>query len=96
MFPLDEYVFDTTNFQDGPAPGDQDATGPRGLDGLVVHLLLVDDVFVVEGDVVRVEFGCDGGVEGVRRLGCFFRGHFGWIKLIISISIWDVLYCSER
>lgn len=67
--PRNQEILNLADLEDGPAPRDQDAAGPRRLDGLVVHLLLVDDVLVVEGDVFRVEFVLDGGVEGVGRLG---------------------------
>ena len=56
----------------GRCPGEQDpACSGRG-DGLQVHLLLVDDVRVVEGGVGGVEFVEDRRVEWVGRL-CHFE-----------------------
>lgn len=79
LYPVDVDVRYLVHVEDGAAAGDQDAAGPGGADGLVVDLLLVDDVGVVEGDVFRVQSVFDGGVEGVWGLrgychdGCFIN-----------------------
>lgn len=62
---LDGEVLGGADGEEGAAAGDQDSGGAGGGDGLQVHLLLVDDVGVVEGGVVGVDFSGDGGVEGV-------------------------------
>lgn len=53
----------------GAAAGDDDAAGARGGDRLQVNLLLVSDVFVVEGGVLGMDAVADGRVEGIWGLG---------------------------
>lgn len=69
-----------TDWKNRTAAGDQDAGCARGGDGLEVDLLLVDDVFVVEGGVFGVDARGDGGMEGVGGLS--YACHFVCLLLL--------------
>jgi hypothetical protein len=64
----DREVLDASHGKLRPAAEDQSAARSRGGHWLKLDLLEVDEVFVVEFDVVRVQSVLDGVVKGVWRL----------------------------
>lgn len=100
--PCDRYVLRLPDWEHGAAAGDENAGCPRRSDGLQVDLLLVDDVFVVESDILGVDARCDGGVKGVWRLGLGFWGrvdiysHFMFLWTIVNILSFISLEMLEK
>lgn len=91
--PGDREVLRAGHWIQGPCARYQDATGAGRLHRLQVHLLLVDDVLIVEGSIVEGKPRLQGGMQGVRRLWTGFLGHDGSRSPCIMkfMCIWEEL-----
>ena len=66
---LDGDIFRLAYRLRGSAPGNQYSAASRRFDGLVVHLLVVDDVFIVEFNIFGIKLVLQTFVDWVGWLG---------------------------